>query len=215
MEKIIHQIWVGPYKIPKRELMCIDSVKQNQKDFEYRFWTNDNIPILPPKLKTIYDFFENRKDYTHQADLLRVYLINKYGGVYMDVDFEFKKSITKFNLDRYDAFFCTHEGNVSTFPNGIFGMTSNHPISIKMLYNIENGYPSRYWYGPSWVANMVKEYFQETNNIIYSEFTKKYFDGNNIFHINFDKFHWNYYFHHALYAWSPENKKKFEEGKMI
>jgi mannosyltransferase OCH1-like enzyme len=213
--KIIHQIWVGPYKIPHRELMCIEKIKLNQNDFEHNLWTDNNIPNLPQKLKKIYDFLGKNQEYVYQSDLLRVYLINKYGGVYMDVDFEFKKSITEFNLEKYDAFFCTHDGNVDTFPNGIFGMSPNHPISIKMIYDMETEFPERYWYGPSWIANMIKAHFGVTEKITYDEFSKKYFDPNNIFHINYDKFHYNYYFHHALYSWLPENKKKFSEGKIL
>ena len=49
--KIIHQIWVGEYRIPKREKNLIEEVKQKHPDFEHILWTNDNIPTLPPVLK--------------------------------------------------------------------------------------------------------------------------------------------------------------------
>ena len=73
--KIIHQIWVGEYRIPKREKNLIEEVKQKHPEFEHILWTNDNIPTLPPVLKEVYDLFGSRKHYTFQADLLRIFII--------------------------------------------------------------------------------------------------------------------------------------------
>lgn len=212
--KKIHQIWIGPYKMPSRETSFVELIKTKQNDFEHFFWTNENIPTLPNPLKEIYDFLGNKKEYVYQSDLLRIFIINKFGGVYMDVDFEFKSGFSNFHLENYEAFFCTHFGNVDTFPNGIFGMSPNHPISQIMLDDIVKEYPRYWWYGPSWIAKMIKKYFSVTDNMIYENFAKTYFDTNCIFHINYDIFHVKHYFHHALYSWSPENKKKFEEGKI-
>jgi hypothetical protein len=167
---------------------------------------------MPPEIKRIYDFLGNRKDYAHQADILRVFLIEKFGGVYMDVDFEYVSGISSFNLENYDAFFCTHFGDVDTFPNGIFGAKRGHPIMTYLLNDAIANFPSKYWYGPSWFGSMIKKYFNVGGNISHEAMAKDYFTPHNIFHINYDAFHINHYFHHALYSWSPEIRARFELG---
>ena len=213
MEKIIHQIWIGPYKLPHRERGFIDKIKSHQTDFTHMMWDNSNLPELPSEIKHIYDFLGERKDYAHQADILRVFLVEKFGGVYMDVDFEYLGGLSSFNLENYDAFFCTHFGDVDTFPNGIFGASKGHSIMRYLLNDAMKSFPSRYWYGPSWFGNLLKQYFNVTGKISHGEMANEYLTPNNIFHINYDLFHDRYYFHHALYSWSPENRKKFELGK--
>jgi mannosyltransferase OCH1-like enzyme len=212
--KKIHQIWIGPYNIPRREKLCIEKIKIYQSDFEYKLWNNDNLPEIPKEIKDIYDFLGERKDYVHQADILRMFLINKFGGVYMDVDFEFISGLTKFELEKYKAFFCTHYGDVDTYPNGIFGMEANHPISNFLLKDAIESFPKRYWYGPSWLGQSIKEYFGINGIISHEKLAERYFEPNNIFHINYDYFHHNHYYHHALYSWSPEVIRKFENGEM-
>ena len=215
MEKNIHQIWIGPYKMPKRETFCVEKVKRLQMDYEHMFWTDDNLPELPSEIKIIYDFLGKGTHYAHQADVLRIFLIQKYGGVYLDVDFEFKQGISQFELENYEAFFCTHFGGVDTFPNGVFGMKKNHPLCQYFLDDMIEGFPIRYWYGPSWFANVIKSYFGVSSQISHDEFSKKYFRQNNIFYINYDQFHNNNYFHHALYSWSPVVREQFKMGEIL
>lgn len=53
MEKIIHQIWIGPYKIPKLEEYFSKIMKEKKPDFEYMLWTN--IKIYGMKVKVFKD----------------------------------------------------------------------------------------------------------------------------------------------------------------
>ena len=211
--KIIHQIWVGEYRIPKREKNLIEEIKQKHPDFEHILWTNDNIPTLPPVLKEVYDLFGSRKHYTFQADLLRIFIIKEYGGLYLDADFECKEGFNTIDLDNYDVFFGNHYGNVDTFTCGTFGAEKNHPIFNFFIETMISQYPNRYWYGPSFYADVLKAYFNCTETeISHDEFAKRYFDNNRIFYINFDEFHIKHFWHHALYSWSPIMETVFKEG---
>lgn len=211
--KIIHQIWVGPYRIPSREKKFIEDIKIKHPDFEHMFWTNENIPELPPVLKEVYELFGSRGHYTFQADLLRIFIIREFGGLYLDADFECREGFNNFNLHDYDAFFGNHYGNVDTFTCGTFGAQKEHPIFDHFIKTMISNYPERYWYGPSFYADVLKDYFKcEEKQISHEEFAKRYFDPNRILHINFDDFHVKYFWHHALYSWSPDGEKKFREG---
>jgi len=211
--KIIHQIWVGPYRIPNREKKLILDIKKMHPDFEHKYWTDENVPELPPVLQEVYELFGSRKHYTFQADLLRIFLVHKYGGLYLDADFECRAGFNDFDLDNYDVFFGNHYGNVDTFTCGTFGAEKNHPIFKYFLDTMISQYPVRYWYGPSFYADVLKSYFNcNEKEITHDEFAKRYFDNNRILHINFDEFHVKYFWHHALYSWSPDMEIKFKTG---
>lgn len=211
--KIIHQIWVGPYKIPRREYHFVQEVRAKHPNYEHILWNDSNRPELPPVLEEIYTLFRSRKHYTFQADLLRAYLVYEYGGVYLDADFECREGFHTLDLENHNAFFGNHYGNVETFTNGVFGAQQKHPIFQHIIGTMIAEYPQKYWYGPSFYANILKSYFNCTEEVIsHEEFAKRYFDPNKILYVNFDEFHVKHFWHHALYSWSPDAERKFESG---
>ena len=213
MEKNIHQIWIGPYKMPKRETELVEKVKTLQSYFIHMLWTDENLPLLPKPILDAYNFLYKKRGYAQAANVLRIYVINLFGGVYLDVDFEFREGISEFHLENYDAFFAIHPANVITFPNGVFGMKKNHPISNYLLNDIRTGESGDRYFTPVWWGNMIKKYFGVVDDITHIEFARRFFEPNNIFYINYDHvFHIKHYYHHALYSWSDKIRKQFEEG---
>lgn len=210
MEKIIHQIWVGHYDIPEREKYFIDNVKKLNSSFQHILWTDDNLPELPEKINTLCTAFRKQKDYAHVADVLRIFLIKEYGGLYIDVDFKPLKPFDLYDNNTSDLFVCYHGGNDYTMPNGVFGGKKNSE-QVNFVYDlvdIEKGG----WYGPSWLGGAVKKYLNldyETNH----EIVKMECIKHNIDYCLFSVFE-QYFQHLALYSWSPENKRNFENGNI-
>ncbi len=211
MEKIIHQIWVGPYEMPTREQNFIKELKKKNPNWEHVLWKNNNLPTLPENIQVLFDQFEKQKDYAHQADILRIYLVKEYGGLYMDVDFKCSNGFDGSNFEKYDGLFCYHGGNDYTMPNGIFGSSKNSDIInyLTDLVNIKNGG----WYGPSWLGDSVKKFLnlsrETSHNVVEKELKKR-----NYLYFLFPELERNYIRHHALYSWSPENKRNFESGNI-
>ena len=158
MEKIIHQIWVGPFEMPDREKFFVKKTKEQNPSYEHMFWTNDSIPELPEKLKELYDAFGKQKDYAHQADILRVYLVKLHGGIYLDVDFDCIQGFENTNFHEYSGIYTYHGGTDYTIPNGIFGSSKEHPLINYIFEQIDR--TKWGWFGPSWMGNMVREYFE-------------------------------------------------------
>lgn len=211
METTIHQIWVGPYEMPNREKHFINKLKDKHKKYNHILWTNDMLPELPENFKVLFDTFEKAEDYAHQADILRIYLIAKYGGIYLDVDFDCISSIENTDISQYDGLFCYHGGNDYTMPNGVFGASKGSAIANYLCdsVNIKNGG----WYGPSWLGDTVKKYLnldRETNHEIVDQKLKE----QNIKYMYFHYLENNFFRHHALYSWSPENKANFKNGNI-
>ena len=107
--KIIHQIWLGTLPIPSSYLKCMETIKEKHPTWEYKLWTDDNLPtdfILKESFEgnnLVADDMGNPNDpcsigrlknnYARKADVLRLSLLWHFGGVYMDVDMEALKPI--------------------------------------------------------------------------------------------------------------------------
>jgi mannosyltransferase OCH1-like enzyme len=211
MEKIIHQIWVGPYEMPDREKGFVEKMKQMNPDWEHILWTDKNLPELPDAVRIRCDMFLTQKDYAHVADVLRVFLINKFGGIYLDVDFKPVGPLSQSDIASHEGVFFYHGGDDYTMPNGCFGSSKNSGISEYLLSLISPDFGG--WYGPSWMGEMVKNYIEvpyETNHEIVNEKLKE----KNIKYMLFSELETKYCTHGSLYSWSPENKRNFEEGNI-
>jgi len=81
--KIIHYVWLGTNPIPDEMQKCIDSWKKFMPEYEIRCWGDDAIDDI--------DFIFIRealaeKKYAFASDVVRLYALYKYGGIYMDTD---------------------------------------------------------------------------------------------------------------------------------
>lgn len=87
----IHQIWIGDNPIADIWKTECDIIRDAHPDFEYNFWTNDTISSLidemPPKAKEKYEIYVSAKVWAFASDILRMQILYKHGGVYMDTDF--------------------------------------------------------------------------------------------------------------------------------
>lgn len=100
--KTIHQIWLGNKPIPEKFKLYIDGWKQIYNDYEHILWNDDDVvknDVIPDTLKDLY--FNNKLSCVFRADILRYVILQKYGGIYLDTDFECLKKIPIhfFNFD--------------------------------------------------------------------------------------------------------------------
>lgn len=164
MEKIIHQIWVGPLDMPLEERYFTRDVKLKNSSWEHILWTDKNLPKLPDNIKKVYDVFGEDKIYAFQADVLRLFLVKEYGGLYLDIDF--------MPLNNFDDFqdlpdvFCDWDGLIL---NGVFGANKNNEGLVKACDAID---VTNTWYGPSWFTKVMSPYI--TNKISLDNFETKY-----------------------------------------
>jgi hypothetical protein len=212
MEKNIHQIWVGAYEMPNREKRYVDELRKKNPSWNHYLWTNDNLPTdLSENIVTLMEAYDKQKDYAHQADILRIYLVAKYGGIYLDVDFECINGFEDSGFENYEALFCYHGGNDYTMPNGIFGCQKESPIANYLLNNVD--IKKGGWYGPSWLGDNVKSFFNVPRDTHHDE-VAKIMELNNFKYLLFHELEKNNFKHNALYSWSPENKRNFESGNI-
>lgn len=87
--KIIHYTWFSGEEYPTQIKECIDSWHKYMPEYDYCLWDYDRVrdidfPFLREALQM--------KKWAFAADLVRLYAVYNYGGIYLDTDVEVLKS---------------------------------------------------------------------------------------------------------------------------
>ncbi len=91
--KIIHYCWFGRGELPEKAQECIESWKKYLPDYELKLWNEDNVDL--DEADYIRDAYKH-KHYSFVSDFVRMKVMALYGGIYLDVDMELKKSLDPF-----------------------------------------------------------------------------------------------------------------------
>jgi glycosyltransferase involved in cell wall biosynthesis len=86
--RIIHQTWKTA-EIPAAYQHWQNSWRVMHPDFEYRLWTNEDIEdFIRDQTVEVQILFYNYQDNICRIDLARYLILQKFGGLYVDLDFE-------------------------------------------------------------------------------------------------------------------------------
>ena len=99
--KIIHYTWLGKGELPQLAKDCITSWHKHMPDWEYKRWDESNFGIAAAPLY-VRQAYEARK-FAFVSDYVRLWALEQYGGLYMDVDFEVYRPFDDL-MDKYAAF---------------------------------------------------------------------------------------------------------------
>ena len=84
----IHYCWFGHGEMPQLAKDCISSWHRYLPEWRYKLWNEDDFDVNSvPYTKEAYE----AKKYAFVSDYVRLYALDKEGGVYLDVDFEVYK----------------------------------------------------------------------------------------------------------------------------
>ena len=105
--KIIIQTW-KTNSVPQRYMQLIESIKSNNPDYEYLFFTDVDIEnFLKENYPEYYHTYLNLPIKIQRIDFFRYIAIYHYGGFYMDLDMLCLKSFD--NLLKYNCVFPVDE----------------------------------------------------------------------------------------------------------
>lgn len=141
--KIIHQIWLGPNLPPPQFAEFQEIVMRLHPDWEYHLWSEAQLEEL--NLDN-WDIVEKSQNWAEKSDIIRCDLLDRFGGVYMDVDMEMYKSLNELH-EKYDFYAgMEYPHKIATTTNrvwvGISIMASrpHHPIMKAWKRLIRNGW---------------------------------------------------------------------------
>ena len=145
--KLIHQIWIGPKKIPNYWTNTFSELYiENNKDYEYKLWNNDNYSDELNKYPVLKIIFDNFEHHCYKVDILRLIILYEYGGIYIDADSVWlnNKSFNELLEKSKNTYFFVgtspNENENSKFflTNGVFGCKKSHPYLKNMINYLEN-----------------------------------------------------------------------------
>lgn len=99
--KIIHYCWIGGAPLPELAEKCIASWKKHMPSWQIMRWDESNFDIAAAPLY-VRQAYEARK-FAFVSDYVRLWALEQYGGLYMDVDFEAFRPFDDL-MDKYPAF---------------------------------------------------------------------------------------------------------------
>lgn len=128
--KIIHYCWFSGEEFPPIVKKCIDSWHRYMPDYEFRLWDMEAIKDI--NIPYVREALECRK-WAFVSDYVRLYAVEKYGGIYLDSDIEVFDTLDKL-LDC--RMFIGREEDLNFYnwyparymTSHIFGAQSHHPF---------------------------------------------------------------------------------------
>ncbi len=127
IQKVIHYCWFGDKKMSSLELRCIDSWNKYLPDYSLKCWNEDNFDINYCRFSSI---AYSQKKYAFVADVARFYALLQEGGLYLDTDMLFLKSLPEDYL-KYD-FFLGKE-NENSLSAGVIGASPSNGLVEEIL----------------------------------------------------------------------------------
>lgn len=124
--RIIHQIWVGPKEFPSEFAGYQKTWKKHHPDWELKFWTEDNLPgdLTRPEA------LDRLRTPAERSDILRLEVLLRHGGVYVDTDFECRRSLEPLIAD-LDFFIADLKPGRTN--NAFIGAEPGHPLLERAL----------------------------------------------------------------------------------
>ncbi len=92
--QIFHQIWLGTKPIPRIFQHFTKTWIHNHPQWSYQFWDDNNsAAFVTKKYSHLIPLFDSLPYLIQKVDILKYCILNEFGGVYIDMDYECIKSI--------------------------------------------------------------------------------------------------------------------------
>lgn len=172
--KIIHQIWIGS-PLPERFEKMVASWKEHHPDWQYILWDDESLNSFTLVNQELFDSTSN---YGAKADILRYEILQRFGGLYVDIDYECLKPFDEL----HDSFceFYTCKLSKTQITNALIACIANHPVLNACVNNLKSTQLKRktsaeilQQVGPFYFTRQVFDYLlqkvADESTIIFSE----------------------------------------------
>jgi len=144
---IIHYCWFGKNKMPEVAIECINTWKKYFPEWEIKEWNEENYDLSG--IPYITDAYRLGK-WAFVSDLVRLDVLYRYGGIYLDIDVEFIKPLPKSYLDFKG--FMGFEYTNAIAPGLIFGVEKENSFVKRILDSYEG---ERFYYNKNGIYKTI------------------------------------------------------------
>jgi inositol phosphorylceramide mannosyltransferase catalytic subunit len=133
--RLFHQIWLGDAPLPKEYIGYQKTWERRNPGWELQVWAEDDLPddLERPEI------YERLRQPAERSDMLRLELLKRHGGVYIDSDFECRRPLEPL-LDGVEFFVADLKPN--RVNNAIIGSTPGHRILERAIAELR---PRQSW----------------------------------------------------------------------
>ncbi len=138
--KIIHQIWLGG-PLPKKYKAIQASWRAHHPDWEYRLWTDEDVKGFKMQNRALFDSAVN---WGEKADILRYEILDQFGGLYVDTDFECLRAFDVLHhlCDFYIGLECIEpKFQAPRMSNALIACAPGHPLIKECLNSVSGDGP--------------------------------------------------------------------------
>lgn len=193
--KIIHQTAPADKgKWHKNWITCQESWKKHFPDFEYKMWTDeDNYNLIKTDYNWFLDMYNKYDKNIHRVDIIRYFILDKYGGIYADMDYMCLKNFyNELPQDKISISESPYKHN-EYLQNALMCSPKNHSFWIKVIIesqrrweNNENKDDVLYITGPKLITKLYENNKNEINVLPINKYnpdknSKEYNDDANLF----------------------------------
>lgn len=136
----LHMIWVGSSEVSENAMNNFLEWKKMMPNWESKLWRNEDITLEHFPQEAI-DKINSAEVGAQKADIMRYYVVEKYGGFYMDTDVIPNRPLDSLVYLGYDLVLY-HDNNLTWnyIINCFFGAIPHHPVLqevCKRILNVE------------------------------------------------------------------------------
>jgi mannosyltransferase OCH1-like enzyme len=161
--KILHQVWLGTKPIPDQFMIWFNGWKRLHPDWEYMLHIDKDIP------EHLQLAIDKCSHYSSKSNILRLYVVYKYGGVYCDTDFEWNKNID----DLLKGTFIVAKQHGSLYCNAFFGAVEKSLVIKFQLDQINDFINQSPPWGPTLMTHAITK-FKKDITILPTEYIYPY-----------------------------------------
>jgi inositol phosphorylceramide mannosyltransferase catalytic subunit len=154
--KIFHQIWLGPAPMPAEFTRYAHTWQDHHPTWKMAMWRPGNLPTRYPEL------IAKCERPSNAANIYRYEILHAYGGVYIDTDFECRKSIEP--LIDGEELFTAHQvddpRNPSYLNNAFFGGVAGHAAFASLVDGVPAAFDAsaRLNCGPPYFTSVMRQF---------------------------------------------------------
>lgn len=133
--KKIHQVWAGPDPFPHIFQKSVETWKKNHPEWEYKRWGEEELASFGMINQDLYGQakdFAPRDWLRWRADIARLEVLYREGGVYCDTDSDSLKPLDEL-LEGVECFFIQSPNDLKGATQAVMGCAPGHPFIKHLL----------------------------------------------------------------------------------
>lgn len=140
-------------------------------EYDYILWDNEKVKeLFPLKNQHLYNQYDNENSnvWNGRANLLRLEILKKYGGIYIDADCIPNRKLDDYLLDnKFFIAYANEEARPGILNNAVLGSVTNYKLLDELINKLHTykrlKQPSHIFSGPTFISKHIfgNEYDKE------------------------------------------------------